>query len=257
MPLLPILCYHHVGVSRDVGGHRRLWVSRERFGAQMAYLRQAGYRCLTLRDAWAYLRDGREAPPRTVVLTFDDGYRDFYQEAYPILSQYGFPATVFVVVQAVGGVSRWDEGPEAPLMSWQEIRELYREGMELGSHSMSHPRLTRIPLGAAKQELQKSRQLLEEQLAGAVESFAYPYGDCGPALEELVEETGYRLACSMVRGNLHTSHDLFRLKRVPVDEFTSLARFRRRLLPLYDYTCRLRRWWQRVRRSQGKQRDGG
>lgn len=252
MLLLPILCYHHVGVPREAEGHRRLWISRERFAAQMAYLSQAGYRCVTLRDALAYLRDGREAPPRTVVLTFDDGYHDFYQAAYPILSQYGFPATVFVVIRAVGRVSRWGEGPEALLMSWQEIQELHREGMEFGSHSLSHPRLTRIPLDAAEQELRKSRQVLEEQLGMAVHSFAYPYGDCDPSLERLVEETGYSLACSIVRGNLHAPHDRFRLKRVPVDEFTSMARFRRRLSPLYDYTCRLHRWWQKVRRSQRK-----
>lgn len=252
MPLLPILCYHHVGAPREVGGHRRLWISPARFEAQMAYLSLAGYRCLTLRDALAYLRDGREAPPRTVVLTFDDGYHDFSQEAYPILSRFGFPATVFLVVQAVGGVSRWGEGPEAPLMGWQEIRRLHQEGVEFGSHSLTHPRLIRIPLEAAEHELRGSRQILEEQVGAVVHSFAYPYGECGPTLGRLVEEAGYRLACSTVRGNLHAPDDRFRLKRVPVDEYTSLARFRRRLSPLYDYTCRLRRWWQKVRGSRGE-----
>ncbi|MFQ5801289.1 MAG: polysaccharide deacetylase family protein [Candidatus Methylomirabilales bacterium] len=249
MLLLPILLYHHVGPPVEAGGHRRLWISPQRFTEQIVYLKSAGYRCLTLRDVLAALRDGQPVSPRTVVLTFDDGYRSFYQAAYPALARHGFVATVFVVAGAVGEVSRWSEGPAAPLMGWEEIQELNRQGIEFGSHSLNHLRLSTLSRDAARRELLESKKILEERLGESVQCFAYPYGTFGPAIEDLVQETGYGLACSIERGNLHAPADCLRLKRVPIDEFTTISCLRRRLSPAYDYTCRLHRWLRRVRGS--------
>ncbi len=248
MPFLPILCYHHVGVSGRSEGHPDLWLSREQFAAQMAYLSEKGYRCLSLRNASNYLIGDAEVPFPAVVLTFDDGYRDFHQGAYPILRHYGFGATVFVVTQAVGGLSRWAGNPEFALMNWEEITELHREGVEFGSHSTSHPRLTRVPLRVVEDELRQSRRILEDRLATAVHSFAYPYGAWNSSVEKLVEETGYGLACSMLPGNLHARRQRFRLKRIAVAESISVPQYAKRLSPLYDYTSRLRRWLRPVRR---------
>jgi peptidoglycan/xylan/chitin deacetylase (PgdA/CDA1 family) len=215
----------------------------------MAYLAGEGYRCLALRDALPYLEYGKRVHQRAVVLTFDDGYENFYQEAYPILSEFGFTATVFAVAQEVGGKSRWDVGSETQLMSWSQIRELHRLGVEFGSHTMSHPRLTLVPPHLAAQELADSRSLLEQNLGSAVTSLAYPYGDSNSSIELLAREIGYSLACSIVRGNLHSAQDLLHLKRVPMDNFTSLSRLRRRLSPLYDYTSSLLRLSRRMRRQ--------
>ncbi len=245
--LLPILLYHHVGVCHEPLGHKRLWISRERFEEQMNYLSRSGYRCLSLRDAAARLSEGTKLSSRTVVLTFDDAYDNFYQEAFPILSRFNLPATVFVVAQEVGGVNRWDEGPEVLLMGWREIRELSHRGVEIGSHSMSHPRLTRLSLEAARDEIAKSRLQLEDRLGTAINSFAYPYGDYSSELEKVVHESGYSAACSIVRGNLHAPRDRFHLKRVPIDEWTGLSRFQWRLSSIYDLEYRLRRMSKRMR----------
>jgi peptidoglycan/xylan/chitin deacetylase (PgdA/CDA1 family) len=241
MPLLPILCYHHVGVTGGTKGHPDLWLSHQRFAAQMTYLRENGYRCLSLSGAAEYLAPDRAVPSRAVVLTFDDGYRDFLEDAYPIIREYGFGATVFVVTGAVGGLSRWPGNPEFPLMSWQEIRELHRVGIEFGSHSMTHLRLTRISSAAAEQEVRNSRGTLEDRLGTKVHGFAYPYGSWSPAVERLVEQAGYRVACSMLQGNLQTPRRRFRLKRIAVNEFVSMSQFQRTLFPLFDYRCRLAR----------------
>ena len=246
--LLPILCYHHVGVPARGDGHRHLWLSRARFEAQMSYLAERGYHCLSLRDAGDYLKLRHKVPARTVALTFDDGYQDFYGEAYPLLRQYGFGATVFVVAEAVGGVSRWAGNPEFPLLGWEEIRRLNREGIEFGSHSLTHPRLTRIASRSAERELRGSREILENQLGTAICSFAYPYGAWDTKVEKLVRDAGYTFACSMLQGNLHGARQRYHLKRVAVDESTPIAQFPRMLSPLYDYTARWQRWTRPVRR---------
>lgn len=240
MILLPILCYHEIGGHDAARGQRRSVVPRELFVEQMAYLRRAGYRCVTLGEARNYLQ-GERRRRRVVVLTFDDGTADFYGQAYPVLKQHGFSATVFVVAQAVGGISRWSGSSGAPLMSWREIQELARQGIEIGSHALTHSSVTRLPLDIAREEVRKSRRIIQGRLGTAVHSFCYPYGDFDPQVEMLVTEAGYNLACSTVRGNLHTRKDLFHLKRILVNRFTSIARLRRRLSPLYDLRCRLHR----------------
>jgi peptidoglycan/xylan/chitin deacetylase (PgdA/CDA1 family) len=243
--LLPILYYHHVGERREPLGHRRLWISRDRFAEQMSALARAGYRCVSLGEAAPVLRGQTAAAEKLAVLTFDDGYENFYRHAYPVLQDYKFAATVFVVTREIGGSSRWDAGFETALMDWPQLREVSRGGIEIASHTVSHPRLATLPLEHARRELVESRRELEERLGIAATSFAYPYGNHDRRIQQLAEEAGYALACSIRRGNLHRRADLFRLKRVPVDEFTSLPRFHRRLMPLYDLTCR----WQRFHRA--------
>jgi peptidoglycan/xylan/chitin deacetylase (PgdA/CDA1 family) len=207
----------------------------------MSYLRENDYQCVSLSGAAECLTLDRPAARRAVVLTFDDGYRDFIEEAYPILRQYGFGATVFIVTQAVGGLSRWAGNPEFPLMNWVEIRELHHAGIEFGSHSLTHPRLTRISLAAAEQEIRNSRDALEDRLGIKAQSFAYPYGGWSPAVEKLAEQAGYGLACSMLPGNLQKPRRRFRLKRIPVSESVSMPQFKRTLSPMFDYTSRLAR----------------
>lgn len=252
--LLPILYYHHVGERREPLGHRRLWISHERFAEQMNSLAQGGYRCVSLRDALPVVRGEPGARERLVALTFDDGYANFFRHALPILQRHGFGATVFVVTGHVGGASSWDAGFETALMDWSQLREASRHGIEIASHTVSHPRLAKLPEESARRELVQSRLELEDRLGAAATSFAYPYGNYDDRVQRLAEQAGYRLACSIRRGNLHRRADLFRLKRVPVDEYTSPPRFRRRLAPQYDLTCR----WQRFSRAlrRGAVEDG-
>lgn len=249
--------YHHVGIHTESLGHRRLWISPERFEEQVSYLFHSGYLSLTLRDAAVRIRERRGAP-RAVVLTFDDGYKNFYEVAFPILRRYGFSATVFVVTGEVGGVSRWDSGSQAELMSWSQLRELHQAGIEVGSHTVSHPRLTQMPVGLAKRQIEDSRDALEQGLGTTVASLAYPYGDWNEIVAQLAKAARYRAACSTVRGNLHWPKELHSLKRIPVDELIQLQRFRHRLSQAYDLTCRIRSLSRRISvKSLLKRRAGG
>jgi peptidoglycan/xylan/chitin deacetylase (PgdA/CDA1 family) len=252
---LPILIYHHVGERREPGGHRRLWVSRERFAAQVRCLVASGYRLVTLREAKEILAGRLDAGGRVAALTFDDGYRNFHRHSFPILRDVGAGATVFVVTGEAGGSSRWDSGAESPLMSWEEIREISGwsgrsgQGIEFGSHTRSHPRLTALEPGAAREEIFRSREELEDRLGAPVSSFAYPYGDFSEEVEAQARQAGYGTACTIVRGNRHSPGSLLRLKRVPVDEFTTPERLRWRLSPLYDLAWALKRRLRRAKRG--------
>jgi peptidoglycan/xylan/chitin deacetylase (PgdA/CDA1 family) len=237
MLLLPILSYHHVGVRAEPFGHSRLWVSSDRFSQHLAFLAEEGYRCLTLRDCIPYLSEDAPLLHRAIVLTFDDGYADFISHAYPILKQYGFPATVAVVTGAVGHSSRWDVGWESPIMTWPDIIALSRDGIEFASHTVSHPHLTHLPSGMARQELEDSRLTLEAKIAMPVTTLIYPYGDVNEEIEGAARIAGYAAACSDVRGNRHRPWERLRLKRVPMDEFVTVDRLSQRLSSFYGYRC--------------------
>ncbi len=248
MLLLPILNYHHVGVQAEPAGHRRLWVSTQRFSEHLEFLAREGYRSLTLRECLPFLREEAFLSGRAVVLSFDDGYSDFMDHAYPILQRYGFSATVAVVTGAVGTSSRWDPGWESPIMKWDDIVELNRRGIEIASHTVSHPRLSHLSRESMQHELGRSREMLEEKLGAPATSLVYPYGDSNSEVEETARGTGYHLACSSFRGNSHRPSDLFRLRRIPVDEFVTIPRLRQRLSPLYHYTCRVQQFGRQARK---------
>jgi peptidoglycan/xylan/chitin deacetylase (PgdA/CDA1 family) len=209
----------------------------------MACLASSGYRSPTLTEAARALSAGDGSLDRAAVITFDDGYANFLDEALPILNEFQLKATVFVVAREVGGESRWDAGTHSPLMGWSDLDRLRNEGFEIGSHTLTHPWLTRIAPAAARDEVLRSRGEVEGKLGAAVTTFAYPYGDLNPEVERMVEESGYEAACSIVRGNIQSWCGRFRLKRVPMDQFTDVSRLRWRLSALYDAACGFKRWW--------------
>lgn len=130
------------------------------------------------------------ATPGGVAITFDDGFQNFYEHAYPVLVNYGFPATVFVVSGACGGTNNWesfrnsDNVPTLPLMDWAQLREIAGRGIELGAHTATHRRLTSIPLPEVEREFDRCRDEIEQKTGKAVVTAAYPYGESNQAVRE-------------------------------------------------------------------------
>jgi peptidoglycan/xylan/chitin deacetylase (PgdA/CDA1 family) len=193
-----VLCYH--AVSEDFPA--ALSVTPERFERQLARLRAWGFEGATFTEAV-------EAPParRTVAITFDDAYRSVVTRALPILAAAGFPATVFAPTDHIGterpmawpGIDQWLDGPhEAELMpaSWDELALLAGEGWEIGSHTCSHPRLTRLGDEELARELEVSRAAITEKL-GECPSIAYPYGDADGRVVEAARSAGYATAAAL------------------------------------------------------------
>ena len=197
---LPILCYHKVGERPSGVKWRSLYVSSALFARQMAELTAAGYKSA---DLSASLPDS-DNPHRQVVITFDDGYVNVLENAAPVLASHGFRAIQFIVSGAIGSVNHWDvrDAGEVPekLMSKAEIREWLAQGHAIGSHSVSHPRLTRLSREQQREELSASKKQLEDTFGVPIDHFCYPYGDTDAALQELIAECGYRTASTQIGG---------------------------------------------------------
>ncbi len=166
-------------------------------------------------------------PRNGVVLTFDDGFQNFHDYAFPVLKRYGFPATVFLVADLLGGKTEWlaAEKREAPLMDLQTIRKLRSEGVLFGSHTLSHPRLSRIDRDLMVREVRESKGKLEALLEEEIAFFCYPYGDFDQDVVAAVREAGYKAALSCIRASAFGQEDPFLLPRKAISYGDSLAGF--------------------------------
>lgn len=212
-----ILMYHEVVEGEPQEIHA---VSVRQFAEQMRWLRQSGYKVVSLED-WLASRVGLGPvlPAKSIAITFDDGYRDNYDTAWPILLEYGFRATVFLTVALLGQTSRWREGSLAlaPLLTWEQVREMQRQGIRFGSHTLTHADLTVLPYSAVKKELQESRQLIEQELGTPIRTFAYPSSRENARVRQLVQEIGYDLACTYQPGYVGAAgKDAYRLQRIGI-----------------------------------------
>jgi peptidoglycan/xylan/chitin deacetylase (PgdA/CDA1 family) len=203
---VPILMYHSVSGNGDP-----LTVTPEELDAQLDYLQSAGFSTVTLHEVLD-ADDGKASLPRhPVVLTFDDGYADAATEVLPRLVARGQRATFFII----SGHCTWDPATRFAqgryrFMTWAEVRGLQAAGMEIGSHTVSHRRLTALHRAEMRAEIEQSRAALQNVLARPVELFAYPYNDQRQSVRLAVEKAGYRGAVVGAQGNT----DRFTLRRL-------------------------------------------
>ncbi|MEO6447032.1 MAG: glycosyltransferase [Gemmatimonadaceae bacterium] len=229
---LPILAYHRVAPegARDSTRYR---LTPEQFERQLAYLSASGFHTVTA-EQWrqsAELR--RPLPGRAVLLTFDDGYRDFAIHAWPLLQRYGFGAHLFLVSERVGGFNQWDaaSSEKIPLLDWDEIGRLPEEGVAVGSHSASHRLLTSLSPTEVADECLRSRATLQERLGRTVSTIAYPWGDVDEVVQHLAGAAGYVHGFSCRPGPAAFNAPLLALPRIEVTGFDTLETFIRKLGP--------------------------
>jgi peptidoglycan/xylan/chitin deacetylase (PgdA/CDA1 family) len=225
--------YHSVGDCSD--DPYRITVTPERLDRQLAWLHRRGLRGVSLRELFA--ARARGAGRRLVGLTFDDGYADFLVHALPVLRRWQCGATLFVLPGRLGGVNSWDPlGPRKPLLTADGVRLAAAEGVEIGSHGLTHIDLTRADDVTLKAEVDHSRALLTELTGAPVDGFCYPYGTVDARAVAAVRAAGYAYACAIDPGpltgphavprlhvgqndtawRLHLKHKLHRLRRRPV-----------------------------------------
>jgi peptidoglycan/xylan/chitin deacetylase (PgdA/CDA1 family) len=180
------------------------------------------FRVVSLRDLVDRLERGLDLN-RELAITFDDGYRDNFEHAAPVLENFSLPATFFVVTQWIGTdvVPWWDrqQGVRHPWMTWDQVRALHRKGFDIGGHTRTHADLGKVSDVDAREEILGSRLELERQLSAPVESFAYPYGGRQHLTDrnrELVKAAGFRCCCSGFGGINAPGGDPFSLRRVPI-----------------------------------------
>ena len=211
---LPIITYHHVGPRTAGIKWRSLFVSPRLFARQMSELANAGFRTATLDDP----RPLAGNPDRRFVVTFDDGYVDTLEHAAPVLARHGFTAIQYLVADQIGGRNEWDiaEGERpSPLMDEAQVRAWLAAGHAIGSHTRTHPRLTRLSRSAQREELRVSRLRLEDRFGVRVDHFCFPYGDADATLTPILEEAGYATACLHLQSGVNlASTPRFELRRI-------------------------------------------
>ncbi|MEV5433853.1 polysaccharide deacetylase family protein [Streptomyces sp. NPDC052701] len=194
-----VAMYHSVGdCSQDP---YRVTVSPRRLDRQLGWLRRRGLRGVGVRELLA--ARARGAGQGLVGLTFDDGYADFLTHALPLLRRHGCGATLFVLPGRLGGDNAWDPlGPRKPLLSAEGIRRAAAEGVEIGSHGLTHVDLTRADDALLRAEVSDSKELLSGMIGAPVSGFCYPYGKVDRRVVDAVEEARYAYACATDPGHL-------------------------------------------------------
>ncbi|MCX6133284.1 MAG: polysaccharide deacetylase family protein [Ignavibacteriales bacterium] len=230
---IPVLMYHRVLEQAAESAHG-IWVSAGQFASQLGSLKRRGFQTITFHDYDRFLRGEVKLPTKPVILTFDDGYEDNYRVAFPLLQQHGFSAVVYAVTDRERRTNFWDQDePAGQLMSAAQMQELHRCGIEIGSHTVTHPRLPRVTTDQAHFEISKSKDTLEQILGSSVLSFAYPYGELSEVVKDCVGEAGYTYAVAADSGPLTFYQDFLEIRRTQVFPWTDQIGFWKKTLPLY------------------------
>jgi peptidoglycan/xylan/chitin deacetylase (PgdA/CDA1 family) len=208
----PILLYHHIA-DNETGN--RYYISPKTFEQQMLKLKELGYQTITASQLAEVILHGGTLPPRPVVITFDDGDLDVIENAYPILKELGFVATMYVV-------SNYMDQPN--FLSSSQLRELAEAGWEIGSHSSNHLDLT-LNYGLFYQEMNLSRQDIEKKVGVRIRTFAYPYGKVDQKVMAKLSEYGYQAGMGLGTSVNHSLYTIFYLSRQEVQSTYSMESF--------------------------------
>jgi peptidoglycan/xylan/chitin deacetylase (PgdA/CDA1 family) len=246
---LPILMYHSISdtAESEVSAYYKTSTSPARFEQQMRWLTKAGFRSVDLEEGLRLAQRGIKRQEKIAVITFDDGYRDFYDSAFPILKKYGHIATMFLPTAFLGNKRQSFKNKEC--LTWQEVRELHAAGIRFGSHTVSHPVLYKKSWQEIENELAASKENLEQALGEKITSFAYPYAFPQPdrqfveKFQELLRQLDYRSCATTVIGRMRTGDNPFCLKRLPVNDDDDQTLFLAKLNGAYDWLAYPQSWY--------------
>jgi peptidoglycan/xylan/chitin deacetylase (PgdA/CDA1 family) len=238
---LPILMYHSISdeAEENVSPYYRTATSPKLFAAHMELLRAQNYKVLNLQAGLEKYLRGNFVSQKFAVITFDDGFQDFFTAALPVLKKHDFSATVFLPTAFIGTDRKNFKGRAC--MTWNEIRESQKAGIEFGSHTVNHPKLYELDLPQIRAELKESKAAIESELSRPVRTFAYPYAF--PSADrafvkvfvETLKETGYDSAVTTKIGLAGKNDDPFTLKRLPINSADDEALFLAKLAGAYDW----------------------
>ena len=204
---IPIFAYHRFGDDRFPSTN----TSVEVFEKQLKYLKENNFEVLGFGEAINNWKSGKNNPEKAVILTIDDGYLSFYENGWPLLKKFGYPATIFIQTETIGGND---------FMSWDQIREIRDAGIEIGNHSHSHAYFLNMPENerneAFRKDVEKATQLYNQHLDEAPEIFAYPFGEYTADMEEILASMNFRAAAVQQSGVFSEQSDPFAIPRFPM-----------------------------------------
>ncbi|MGA7411349.1 MAG: polysaccharide deacetylase family protein [Bryobacteraceae bacterium] len=238
---VPILMYHSVSDRPPDAKHPyfQTITTPAVFAEHMSFLREHGFSSVSLNQAVEHMHAPNTGPTKPVVITFDDGYRDFRTNAFPILEKHRFSATVFLPTGLIGDPSQTFKGFD--ILTWSEVRDLHAAGVQFGSHTVTHPQLRSLDWKAIQFEVQTSKDTIEDRLGSAVSSFSYPYAfpeadrPFTQRLQEVLSASGYANGVSTVIGTANQRDNKYFLKRLPVNSADGLPLLNAKLTGGYDW----------------------
>jgi peptidoglycan/xylan/chitin deacetylase (PgdA/CDA1 family) len=226
---LCVLGYHKIGAPPANGWHTWFYIPEEVFAKQLSFLRDNAWEAISGDTFIKGLAQPASLPPKSVLLTFDDGYRSLLRTTLPWLRKFNFPAVVFVPTAYIGGHNEFDAGnePSEPICGWDDLHELERQGLSVQSHGVAHRRLSQLDAKEQRLEIFYSKLILESRLDKPVSLFSFAYGDdCRAAdgVDRMLREAGYHASFLYGGGQLQlplTNH--FAIPRLAMGPETSLA----------------------------------
>ena len=249
---LPVLMYHSISDEVEVGQrpYYQVCTSLQRFRGQMRHLEDNGCRGVTLSAGLAWLNSRPDSnSARRVAITFDDGFSNFYTDAFPILQHYGFSATMYLPTAFIGqshqpfkpATRNSQISTDRKCLTWAEVKELHRAGIEFGSHTVHHPKLIDLSWPEIQSEIQDSKAQIEAGLGGRVRTFAYPYAfpqtrrDFVDRFKDLLMAAGYQTCVTTQIGRHLPGSDPLQIRRLPVNSSDDAQLFQAKLDGSYDW----------------------
>ena len=255
---LPILMYHSISddAEPDTSPYYKTSTNPALFAQHLRWLSDEGFRSVGLEEGLQLARRGGLEQEKVIVITFDDGFRDFYDSAFPVLKTHGCTATVFLPTAFIGQSRQSFKNREC--LTWKEVRELRAQGIQFGSHTIDHPVLYESSWNEIENQLASSRKKLEQELGEIVTSFAYPYAFPQQdqrfitAFKKLLQEQGYRYCVTTRIGRVQASDDLFSLKRLPVNNCDDKLLLLAKVRGAYDWFAYPQSWYKSARYHLGR-----
>lgn len=238
---LPVLMYHSISADSESSrsAYYKVCTSPTRFAEQMDWLAENGYEGVTLTAGLDRLNAPHSNSKKPVVITFDDGFRDFYTEAYPVLRRHQFHATMYLPTAYIGDSTR--PFLKRDCMTWGEVGELHSAGIEFGSHTVTHPKLVECDWPKIETELRESKSAIEQRLGAKVDAFGYPFAfpqarkDFVPRFLKTLGAEGYRTCVTTEVGRVTAGDNLLTLKRLPVNDGDDRPLFQAKVEGAYDW----------------------
>lgn len=235
---IPILMYHRVINSKDNEGVHGTYIYEDMFRKHLKYLKENNYEVITFKElkriSW---RNRFNSNKKYIIITFDDGYVDNYELAFPILKEFNFKATIFLMAEST--YNEWDVKSSNekifPLMTKEMILEMQDYGIEFGAHTFNHPKLNKVSNEDIKHQVIDCKKILEEKIDSDIITFAYPYGLLNDYAKKMAEKAGYDFAVATDSGTVCLSDDLFQIRRIAIFPNTNLRSFKRKVKGNYNF----------------------
>jgi peptidoglycan/xylan/chitin deacetylase (PgdA/CDA1 family) len=239
--MMPILMYHSISDDPEewVHPYYRISTPLSVFAEHMRYLHENHYTVIGLKNIYDILNIQNNLPNKNVVITFDDGYRDFYTNAYPILQKHNFTATVFLPTSFIGNEDTKLRGKEH--LNWDEVKVLSKAGITFGSHSVTHPQLSALKIEDVDCEIKLSKEIIEDKLGERIDTFSYPFKfpeenwKFKKILIDLLQKYGYICGVSTRIGTTSNKDNRYFMKRIPINSGDDISFFQTKLERGYDW----------------------